>query len=159
MILPHRVNFIKKNFFEFSFDEDTEEEIQPDFDKFKSLSAKEQYYLASIYNWDDGAQVLKWIIESAYCDKGTATRIFWMTEPDYYFDYTSETIDEYERETFELLQMIIKRFKEGSFKTSKYKFLPEEEGYQTEWPNATGIWELPDELKKGNKGFKPLVIG
>ena len=97
IIPPHRVKSIKKHFFEFSFNEN-DEEVEPDFNKFIYLSSTEQYYLASIYNWDDGVKVLQWIIDSDKCDKGTAIRIFWMAEPDYYFDYNSETIDKYEKE-------------------------------------------------------------
>ena len=159
MILPYRVKFIKKHFFEFSFNKETEEEIKPDFEKFETLSSAEQYHLSSIYNWDDGAQVLKWIIESDKCDKGTATLIFWMAEPDYYFDFTDETIEEFEKEVFDLLKKIVGRFKSDNFKTSKFGFVPNKEGYKTEWKNAIGMWELPNSLKEGNKGSKPIVLG
>ncbi len=77
IILPHRIKKIEKNFFEFSFN-DEYEDIIPDKNIFDSLTSAEQYYLASIYNWDDGVIVLKWIIESPICDKGTAMKIFWM---------------------------------------------------------------------------------
>jgi len=159
MILPHRVKFIQKHFFEFSFNEDNEEEAVPDFEKFKTLSSAEQYHLAKIYNWDDGTQVLKWIVESSNCDKGTATRIFWMAEPDYYFDFTDETIDEFEKDVYDLLKIIIERFKKDNFKSSKFGFIPAKEGYKKDWDNAVGIWELPNSLKEGNKGSKPLVFG
>jgi hypothetical protein len=158
IILPHRVKSIKKHFFEFSFDED-DEEIEPDFTEFKKLSTTEQYYLASIYNWDDGPKVLQWIIDSEKCDKGTATRIFWMAEPDYFFDFNSETIDKYEKDVFDLLQSIILRFQNGGFKSAKFRFIPKDEGYKTEWENAKGIWGIPEDLKNGNKGSVPIAIG
>ncbi len=60
IIRPHKILLIKKNFFEFSFDDDIEndEETIPDFKKFQTLNSAEQYYLADNYNWDDGTIVL-----------------------------------------------------------------------------------------------------
>ena len=160
MISPERAKFIKDNFFEFSFDEDeSEEEVTPDFKLFQTLDSAEQYFIASEYNWDDGTTVLDWIIDSEICDKGTATMIFWMAEPDYYFDYTEETIDDWAKEVWKLLQKIITKVKNGEFTKSKYGFNPTKNGYQTEWESAKGIWELPNDLIKGNKGIKPIAIG
>lgn len=94
IILPHRIKLVEKHFFEFSFDSEDEEVPIPNFEIFNELSSAEQYYLASIYNWDDGITILNWIIDSTKCDKGTAIMIFWMSEPDYYFDHAEETIDD-----------------------------------------------------------------
>ena len=160
IISSKRVKFIKDNFFEFTFqDEDSEKEVIPDIKAFQSLTSAEQYFLASIYNWDDGTTVLDWIIDSEICDKGTATMIFWMAEPDYYFDFTEETIDDWAKDVWKLLQRIVTKVKNGEFTKSKYGFNPTKNGYQTEWESAKGIWELPNELIKGNKGIKPIAIG
>ena len=158
VILPHRTKLIRKHFFEFSFDSDEEDPI-PDFKVFQGLSAAEQYYLASIYNWDDGAIVLDWIIDSPKCDKGTAIMIFWMAEPDYYFDYTADTVADWAEEVWYLLQKIITKMKAGQFKTSRFPFIPSENGYRTDWESAIGIWELPADLINGSTGRKPLAIG
>jgi len=161
IVRPHKILMIKKNFIEFSFDDDIEndEEIIPDFDKFKTLNSAEQYYLADNYNWDDGPIVLQWIIDSSRCDKGTACKIFWNAEPDYYYDFTAETIDEYEKDIWNLLQSILQRFKEDNFKTSRFEFIPADEGYKTDWPTKFDIWEIPTELKNGIKGKKPFGFG
>lgn len=160
IITPKRVKFIRDNFLEFSFqDEKSDEDVIPNFKAFKTLSSAEQYFLASEYNWDDGTIVLDWIIDSPNCDKGTATMIFWLAEPDYYFDFTEETIDECEKDVWNLLQQIIMKMNNGEFTKSKYKFNPTKQGYQTEWKSAKGIWKLPNDLIKGNKGIKPIVIG
>jgi len=162
MILrPHKIALIKKNFIEFSIDDDIESEEQtiPDFKKFSSLNAVEQYYLVNHYNWDDGPIVMQWIINSPKCDKGTACKIFWATEPDYYFDFTEQTIDEFDRDIWLLLQSIIKRFKADNFKSNKLKFIPSEEGYKTNWTMIHDIWEIPDSLLKGVQGKKPFGFG
>jgi len=161
IVRPNKILLIKKNFIEFSFDGDFEndEETIPDFDKFKSLNSAEQYFLADNYNWDDGAIVLKWIVESQKCDKGTACMIFWRAEPDYYFGFTADTIDEYEKDVWELLQKIVERFKADDFSQSKFGFIPTKEGYKTDWQTELDIWELPTELKDGINGKKPFAFG
>lgn len=152
---------IKNNFIEFSFDDDIEndEETIPDYDKFKTLNSAEQYYLADNYNWDDGPIVLQWIIDSPKCDKGTACKIFWSAEPDYYYDFTAETIGQYEKDIWNLLQSILKRFKDDNFKTSRFQFIPADEGYKTDWTTKYDIWEIPTELKNGINGKKPFGFG
>jgi len=157
LITPKRVKFIRDHFVEYSFQVE-EDEVIPDFEAFQTISSAEQYFLASEYNWDDGVVVLDWIIDSPKCDRGTAILIFWLAEPDYYFDYTENTIDEWGRDVWKLLQKIIERIKKGDFKTSRFAFNPTKEGYQTEWASATGIWELPEDLVKGNRGVKPVVF-
>tara|TARA_R110001583_G_scaffold27453_4_gene98137 strand:+ start:2914 stop:3408 length:495 start_codon:yes stop_codon:yes gene_type:complete len=161
IIRPHKILLIKKHFFEFSFNDDidNDEETIPDLEKFKSLNSAEQYYLADIYNWDDGPIVLQWIIDSPKCDKGTACKIFWSAEPDYFYDFTAETIDEYEKDVWNLLQSILKRFKANDFAKSRFKFMPTEEGYKTDWPTKFDIWEIPAELKNGVNGKKPFGLG
>lgn len=158
IILPNKVKLIRQHFFEFSFDAEDDEDIIPDYEVFKKLSSAEQYYLASIYNWDDGTVVLDWIIESPKCDLGTATMIFWMAEPDYYFDYSADTIDDWAKDVWNLLQKIITKIRNDEFKSSKFSFSPTKNGYDTNWESAVGIWELPNVLKKGTSGIKPLII-
>ena len=161
MIRPNKILLIKKNFIEFSFveDEDSEEDPIPDFEKFKTLNSAEQYYLADNYNWDDGPIVLDWIIDSPKCDKGTASLIFWRAEPDFYFDYTVETIADYERDVWKLLQKIVTKFKSREFKNSRLKFDPIAEGYKTDWKTELDIWKIPAELKTATDGKKPFGFG
>ncbi|MDO6792502.1 DUF4274 domain-containing protein [Tamlana sp. 1_MG-2023] len=161
IIRPNKILMIKKNFIEFSFDDDIEndEETIPDFKKFQTLNSAEQYYLSDNYNWDDGTIVLDWIIDSPKCDKGTACLIFWRAEPDYYYDYTAENIEEYQADVWHLLQKIVERFKKNDFKSSKFEFIPTNEGYQTDWPIELDIWQFPTELNEGIKGKKPFSFG
>ena len=106
IILPYKEKFIRENFIEFSFDSDDENYL-PDFKLFEKLNTTDQYYLAENYNWDDGVEILKWIIESKKCDKGTASLIFWTSEPDYYFEKSeSEISDHYVVEALRTAQLI-----------------------------------------------------
>lgn len=88
VIHKDRATFIHNNFFEFSFNEESNDEIEPDRQKFEQLvHPAELHYLASIYNWDDGNTVPLWIVESPLCSKATAILVFWLTTPDYYRQY------------------------------------------------------------------------
>lgn len=160
IVRPHKILLIKKNFIEFSFNENEDGDTGKilDFKKFNTLNSAEQYFLADNYNWDDGTAVLDWIIDSPKCDKGTASLIFWRAEPDFYFDYTAETIENYKRPVWSLLQKIMKKFRKNEFKNSKLKFAPIEEGYKTDWKTELDIWEIPAELKTATKGKKPFVF-
>ena len=71
---------------------------------------------------------MDWIIDSPKCDKGTAYLIFWRAEPDYYYDYTAETIEDYQADVWHLLQKIVGRFKKDDFKSSKFEFIPAKGG-------------------------------
>lgn len=153
IVSPSREKFIKENFFEFSFDDK-----EPNFEKFQSLNSFEQFFLAEIYNWDDGTEVLNWIIDSKNCDKGTASMIFWRSAPDYYFGGENE-LAEYEQDIFKLLKSIIDKFKNKKFKSSKIKYNPNEDFEIEESGEKIKDWKLPTELTKPTKGLKPIYLG
>lgn len=152
IVFPSREKFIKEYFFEFSF-----EERKPNFEKFKTLNSTEQYFLAEIYNWDDGIQVLEWIINSEKCDKGTALMIFWKSSPDYYFENEKNEIPVYEMETFNLLNKIVNKFQNKSFNNSKLKYNPKDD-FEFEDYDFTD-WEIPNEMLESTHGLKPIYLG
>src|ERR1700741_51804 len=116
----NKIDFIKKNFFQQSF-----EGRKASYEKFKELTSSPQlHYLANIYNWDDGPDVLNWVIDSPLCDFGTALLIFWRAEPSYYTKYSSVSDAGYDGEVLHLLLKIISKYKSGHFKYSKIKYDP-----------------------------------
>lgn len=147
-ILPHKEKLIHENFFEFSFDGRT-----PDAELFKKLNSADQYYLVERYNWDDGEEVLHWIIDSPKCDKGTAAMIFWLAEPDFYLKRTEATIPDYEKETFRLVQKIILKFQRNEFKKSRFKYDPSDR--LCHFPDNL---EIPAELRQPTKGVYPISL-
>ena len=158
IILPHKENFIRKNFIEFSFDDSDVEDFHPDFKLFKKLNSTDLYYLAQNYNWDDGIKVLNWIIDSPKCDKGCASLIFWTAEPDFYFEYTEDTIPDYERETFDLLKKITNKFRNNEFKKNSLKYDPSYRVNKIEWTKEYKSWQIPEELKYKTKGYIPISL-
>lgn len=154
IISPSREKHIRKHFIELDIDE-----LQPDYTLFCKLTSSEQYYLVENYNWDYGVEILHWIIDSEKCDKGTALMMFWNAAPEYYLRKTSETIDEYEREVFELLKKIVLKFKNKTFTTNKLKFDPCNQADTFEREKVNVEWgKLPEELFHTTKGIIPLSL-
>lgn len=156
IVLPNREEFIKENFFELSF-----KDQEPNFEKFKTLNSTELHFLAEIYNWDDGIELLNWIIESEKCDKGTASMIFWRSVPDYYLDKNENEneIEDYEKDTFNLINKIVEKFKSENFKNSRIKYNPNEDFDFESYKNELIKWNLPNEITKSTKGMKPIYLG
>jgi hypothetical protein len=158
IILPFKERFIRANFIEFSFNSEDENYL-PDFKLFEKLNSTDQYYLAQNYNWDDGIEVLKWIVESKKCDKGTASLIFWTSEPDYYFEKSESEISDYEKDTFLLLKRIVEKFNTNEFKSSNLKYNPTDREKRIDWSKLNSEWFIPEELKKTTKGFSIICFG
>ena len=158
IILPYKEKFIQEKFIEFSFNNE-DEDFLPDFKDFEKLNSTDQYYLAENYNWDDGVEVLKWIIESEKCDKGTASLIFWTSEPDFYFEKSVNEISDYEKDTFLLLKRIVEKFNKKEFRKSNLKYNPAEREKRIDWSKQNSEWNIPEELKKQTKGFSIISIG
>jgi len=158
IILPYKENFIRKNFIENSFGNSNDKGFLPDFNLFKKLNSTDLYYLAQNYNWDDGVEVLNWIVDSPKCDKGCASLIFWTSEPDFYFEYTEDTIPDYEKETFHLLKKITDKFRNNELKKSSLKYDPTYRVNKIEWNKQYTGWQIPEELKNKTKGFTPIYL-
>jgi len=156
IVTPSKEKLIIENFIEYSFDND-DYDFTPDFEIFQKLNSTDQYFLAENYNWDDGIEVLNWIINSPKCDKGTATLVFWRAEPRDYAEFNDENVGESELEIFDLLQNIISKIKNREFKKSRFEFIPSK--YEiSEFSSEYDIWNLPQELVDGNKGILPISL-
>ena len=148
-ITPARERFLKENFFQLSFDQK-----EPDFELFKTLGSADQFFIALDHNWDDGPALLHWIIDSPVCDKGTASVIFWSAVPDYSLDRSPDKLDEEGKDIYELLQKIIRKFRNKEFKRGWLSFDP-----KNEIENFDGdLNALPKELTRPTPGFGPVRL-
>lgn len=152
IVKPSRENFIKENFFELSFRDEN-----PNFEKFKTLNSTELHYLADIYNWDDGVEILSWIINSDKCDKGTALMIFWRAVPDYYLEKNEDELEIYEKEVYQLLNIIVEDFKSNKFRRSILKYNPADDFNMDSQEIVK--WNIPNEMVNQTKGFRPVYLG
>lgn len=158
IILPSKEKFILEKFIEFSFDSEDEEHL-PDFNDFQKFNSTDQFYLAQYYNWDDGVEVLRWIIESTKCDKGTASLIFWQSEPDYFFEISADEVEEYEKDTFLLLKRIVEKFNNKEFTRSIIRYDPADRVKTIDWSKQNPEWNIPNELKLPTQGFPIISMG
>lgn len=143
-----QTDFIKDHFFEFGF-----AGKEPDKEPFEKIETSAQlHYLADIYNWDDGAEVLDWIVSSSFCDKGTALLIFWRAEPDYYTKFENESEADTDKEIYLLLQEIIANWQSGFYTKEQFRFDPTEEGYDVDYRYPNEKWKIPNEMKRATKG-------
>jgi hypothetical protein len=148
-----RTQFLTDNFFEFSFDD-----REPDKDVFDQItSPSELHFIAETYNWDDGTEVLSWIINSTICDKATARLIFWRSQPDFYTAFLSEEEAGYEAQTYTLLRNIIDNFAMDFYKSERIAYDPRKDpGAPSDinYRNAKEKWQIPLYLKAASEGIE-----
>lgn len=130
-ISQERADFLEANFFQFSF-----EEREPDRALFNTISDPiDLHYLVHIYNWDDGPEVLGWIIDSPHCDRGTAAMIFWRSQPAFYTEYNQESEMDLPDGVLPLLQRIMQHWEQGFYQRTQIAY------DRSEDPGAEDIYE------------------
>jgi hypothetical protein len=80
--------------------------------------------IARNYNWDDGAEVLSWIINNPLCDKATAAMIFWHSQPDCYTCFNNAEEADWDAEVYSLLRNIISNWEHGFYTTELISYDP-----------------------------------
>ena len=142
-ISKKRREFIESHFFEWSFGKP--DDYVPSKKDFLELShPAELHYLAYIYNWDDDAIVLRWILESPLCSRATANLLFWRSLPSYFedSDFDDEsTCPEYCEAGFSLVKMVLEKYKRNAFSDIDIAFDPKGETETLRNDNPT--WKVP----------------
>ncbi|RZK25820.1 MAG: DUF4274 domain-containing protein, partial [Hymenobacter sp.] len=101
-VSDERLALLHAHFFEFSF-----EGRVPDRTVFEAITNPVEYHLiAADYNWDDGPEVLRWIVTSSLCTQATAQLIFWRAQPSFYTQFSSAEEATYEAEVYTLLRTL-----------------------------------------------------
>ena len=80
-------------------------------------------------NWgrDGGEKPIHQLIENPYVDAGTLLRVFWLSDPEYFYVSTrsaSEIDIDYERDVFITLEIIERRITQSEYKTASIPFDP-----------------------------------
>jgi len=155
-ITKKRFKFLEDNFFEFSF-----EGREPDRTIFDGIEKPEELHvIAWFHNWDDGAEVLNWIVNSPVCDSGTAKLIFWRSQPDYYTTFSSEEDAGSNADVYCLLRTIIQNFEDGFYKKHEIAYDPNtDEGapMDIDYRDPEEKWEIPSWMKVPVQGGDILV--
>lgn len=155
-ITHERAEFLIQHFFEFSFGhEDDDEAGLPDRAAFDTIdNPLELHFVADNYNWDDGEEVLNWIINSPLCDKATAMMIFWRAQPDFYTERATKEDAGIEEETWELLQNIMRNMEQGFYTHAHLEYDPAKDpaAEETDIDNPDSKWKIPEFMKTPLKG-------
>ncbi len=124
-----KCEFIETHFFQWSLSKPTG--FLPDWSRFLELThPAELFYLASIYNWDDGEVVLEWVLESDLCTRSTANLLFWRAAPDWYLrcDIEDETTcPGFNLAGFKVIRKIMQKYRDESFSPFSIQFGPKGE--------------------------------
>lgn len=143
-ITSSRRQYIESHFFEWSFGKpDNFLHDKKDFENLQHPA--ELHYLAAIYNWDDEAMVLKWILESPHCSRATANLLFWRSLPSYFekSDFSDpSTCPSYCEAGFALIPAVLERYRRNDFTAVEIAFDPDDEIEDVEV--ESGTWEVPE---------------
>ena len=85
--------------------------------------------VALTWNWDNGIEVLDWILDQSTCDRGTAIAVYRLGQPDYFAEqYLSleamRAEDNFQLADAEFLARICERWANGAF--GEYRYSPGE---------------------------------
>ncbi|HEY0628145.1 MAG TPA: DUF4274 domain-containing protein [Sphingomicrobium sp.] len=116
------------------------------------------HQVALTWNWDDGTEVLDWILDQPACDAGTALALYLSSEADWYADQF-ESMEQMNAEGHwgladaQFAARICERWAAGHFQTYNYHpgnpHLLDRTRYWHEVPNAISskaLWEVPASL-------------
>ena len=152
-ISQSRAEYIKKNFFEWSFNK--QDDFIPNKSKFELLNhPAELHYLVNIYNWDDGISILEWVLESPFCSKATTNLLFWRSAPDYYLKYCLENLSDcpdYDREVLILIKKCIEKHNNNNFSKIDISYDPKYDAEEITTINKQ--WEIPKFFYEKSNGI------
>lgn len=96
----------------------------------------ELHAVASNWNWDDGCELLTWIVCNPICEKGTALLLYWRAGPRWFYQFSNrDEISKYELPIYDLIKEIETRYISGFYKESTIAFDPKNDE-ETDWTIA-----------------------
>lgn len=102
-------------------------EDRAEFDAFfDSVTDPEELHLfADGYNWDNGRDVLRRVVQHPLCDLGTALLVYWRGGPAYYLRYADPSgVPAYERDGYDFVQEVESRILSGHYGSARLPFDP-----------------------------------
>jgi len=134
-------------------------QLQQELNTFEKL-----HNFAVHYNWDDGFEIPKWIINNPLCDRGTALMMYWHARPQYFCKYP--TRDEVPRtgwnlQHYDFLREIEEKYLGGFYKHQTIFFNPRHdmsdgmEGY--DWTQEND--DEPQHTSLPAEMFEPSIQG
>ncbi len=79
------------------------------------------------YNWDEGFDIPRWIVNNEICDRGTALMLYWKAGPRYFCQFSSrEEVPSmgWDRQLYDLLLEIEQKYLHGFYRNRAMLFNP-----------------------------------
>jgi hypothetical protein len=84
-----------------------------------TTSALELHCFADHWNWGSGVEAMRQVAVHPNCDAATALLLFWRSDPEYYLQFqTRDEVPEYNRDAFDLTQLIEERVVRDGYASS-----------------------------------------
>lgn len=113
-------------------------------DKEKALAL---FAEADEYNWDDGLDRVKQMLDDENCELGTASLLYWRTDPSYYKKFASkEEAQPYQQPYMDLIADLETRIAAGAFPCQYVSFDPRKD--QIIDDNDPMIKKIPEVMLK-----------
>ncbi len=143
-ISEKRTDFLREKFFEYSF-----REIDLDTKTLDSIiEPVELDFIAKNHNYDDGNEILFYIINNPICDFSTVKMIFFRADVDGYINLKEKSFD------YELITAIIRNCEQNFYQKEKFYYNPDEDFNALEFDIDRGKNIFPPILFSKPKGRK-----
>ena len=123
----------------------------------KLTSPLELHVVAANWNWDDGCELLTWIIRNPICDKGTALLIYWHAGPGWQYQFLNrDEVPKYARANYDLIKEIETRYISGFYTEASIAFDPsndEETDWTTMYAKISTRQEIPKQMRISTSGI------
>ena len=116
-------------------------------------TSSEVHYFVTQYNWNDGLNPLKWLVNSELCDKGTALYVYWSFDVLYLLDPSDEMTAEINKQAKSLILELQNKYLSGFFRKNEIKYDPIEDGQIGKvdvYKIKKGIYKIPIEMTMAN---------
>lgn len=138
---------------QFSYDDGARDDLV--FDWVRQQDSEGWHGYAVSFNWDDGTEIARWIVDQPDCDKGTALYLYYAAQPGYYVRYPSLEaaraiyVDE---EALALMLAICANWSRGVYRS--YRFHPDWVAKEPEFADpdrrralaASVPWDVPEDM-------------
>jgi uncharacterized protein DUF4274 len=99
-------------------------------DREDQLQTSEEVHLYALsYNWDDGDESMRRLIDHPEIDAGTVLVIYWRANPQFFCQYaTRDEVPDWARSCYDLIKEIERRFIEGFYTRRNFHYDPKNDG-------------------------------
>lgn len=114
-------------------------------------SSLELHAFAEQFNWDSGSTRLAALLNHPQCDRGTALMIYWIGEPVYFADFSSEhDAPRVNRDGYRFLKCVESLLMTDQFQHNQIRFDPTVDLNVAQRRRLEKDSRIPDILKKPN---------